>query len=177
MKVLKFGGSSVGNAESIEKVAEIIRTASAEGPCAVVLSAMQGTTDDLIAAGRTAERGDDGFIETLSNIADRHLKTIRAIFHNGQTLRVTEFVENTIKELENLFEGVRLIRELSPKTLDRILSFGEIVSSRMVSAVLIESGLNNEWVDSRLVIRSDSNHGFAGVDFAETNDRIKQHFQ
>ncbi|MFZ1701598.1 MAG: bifunctional aspartate kinase/homoserine dehydrogenase I [Pyrinomonadaceae bacterium] len=177
MKVLKFGGSSVGSAETIEKVVEIIRAANAEDTCVVVLSAMQGTTDDLIAAGRAAERGDDGYIEILGNISERHLKTIRALFHDGQSLPVTDFVETTIKELENLYEGVRLVRELSPKTLDRILSFGEIVSSRMLSALLIEAGIDNEWKDSRLLIQTDSNHGFAGVSFAETNPKIRSHFE
>jgi len=177
MKVLKFGGSSVGSAETIEKVIEIIRLSSETESCAVVLSAMQGTTDDLIAAGRAAERGDDGYIEILSNISDRHLKAIRELFHDGQTLAITEFVESTIKELENLFEGVRLVRELSPKTLDRILSFGEIVSTRLVSARMTESGIDNEWEDSRLVISTDSNHGFGAVDFAETNTRIKEYFK
>ncbi|MEQ1643208.1 MAG: bifunctional aspartate kinase/homoserine dehydrogenase I, partial [Pyrinomonadaceae bacterium] len=145
MKVLKFGGSSVGSAETIEKVIEIIRVASETEKCAVVLSAMQGTTDDLIAAGRAAESGDDGYIEILSNISDRHLNAIHELFHDGQTLAITDFVETTIKELSNLFEGVRLVRELSPKTLDRILSFGEIVSTKMVSARMIESGIDNEW--------------------------------
>jgi len=172
MKVLKFGGSSVGNAETIEKVIEIIRTASAEERCAVVLSAMQGTTDDLIAAGRAAERGDDGYIGILSHIGENHLNAIRTLFNDGQTLAVTDFVESTIKELEDLCEGVRLVRELSPKTLDRILSFGEIVSTKIVSARLIELGIDNHWHDSRLLIRTDSNHGFAGVDFAATNERI-----
>ncbi|MBK6722635.1 MAG: bifunctional aspartate kinase/homoserine dehydrogenase I [Acidobacteria bacterium] len=177
MKVLKFGGSSVGSAETIEKVIEIVRVASETESCAVVLSAMQGTTDDLIAAGRAAESGDDGYIEILSNISDRHLKAIHELFHDGQTLAITDFVESTIKELSNLFEGVRLVRELSPKTLDRILSFGEIVSTRMVSARMIESGIENEWKDSRLVIRTDSNHCFGAVDFAETNTRVKEYFE
>ncbi|HEX3100457.1 MAG TPA: bifunctional aspartate kinase/homoserine dehydrogenase I, partial [Pyrinomonadaceae bacterium] len=174
MKVLKFGGSSVGSVEAIEKVVAVIRDSVAEGECAVVLSAMQGTTDALIEAGRTAERGDDGYIEILSNISERHVTTIRKLFDDDLDMPVLDFVESTIRELENLCEGVRLVRELSPKTLDRILSFGELVASRMVSAKLASLGLDNEWTDSRLLIRTDSNHGFAAVDFAETNRRIKK---
>lgn len=177
MKVLKFGGSSVGSAETIENVIEIIRTASETQECAVVLSAMQGTTDDLIAAGRAAESGDDGYLEILSRIGDRHLQAVSKLFSDGQSLAITDFVESTIKELEDLFEGVRLVRELSPKTLDRILSFGEIVSTRIVSARMAVSGIDNEWKDSRLVIRTDSNHGFGSVDFAETNLRIQEYFK
>lgn len=176
MKVLKFGGSSVGNAETIEKVIDIVRAARETGGSAVVFSAMQGTTDRLIEAGRAAERGDDGYIEILSNIADNHITTIRALFRNEQNPPVLDFVETTIKELEDLCEGVRLVRELSPKTLDRILSFGEIVASRMLSAKLNDEGLENEWKDSRLLIKTDGRHGFAGVNFAATNQRIKQHF-
>jgi len=177
MKVLKFGGSSVGSAETIEKVIEIVRTTTKSGPCAVVLSAMQGTTDSLIEAGRSAERGDDGYIEILSNINQRHIETIHKLFGDKENCGVLDFVETIIKELENLCEGVRLVHELSAKTLDRILSFGEIVSTRIVSAKLSQVGLSNEWKDSRQVIQTDSNHGFGLVDFAETNRLMKEYFE
>ncbi|MEQ1922982.1 MAG: bifunctional aspartate kinase/homoserine dehydrogenase I [Pyrinomonadaceae bacterium] len=177
MKVLKFGGSSVGGPEAIRQVVEIIRRTSAEGECAIVLSAMQGTTDALIAAGRSAESGDDGYIEAISDISDRHLAAVTTLFGEDANPPVIDFVESTIKELENLCEGVRLIRELSPKTLDRVLSFGEIVSTRIVSAFLSAEGIENEWVDSRLLIRTDSNHGSASVNFAETNERITSHLE
>lgn len=176
MKVLKFGGSSVGSSETIRDVVDIVRAASSDGPCAIVLSAMQGTTDSLIEAGRSAERGDDGYIEIISNIGERHVTTIRELFHDGDRFTISDFVETTVKELENLCEGVRLIRELSPKTLDRILSFGEIVASKIVAAKLASDDIENEWKDSRLLIRTDSRHGFATVDFAETNKRIKEYF-
>ena len=175
MKVLKFGGSSVGSADAIDKVVGIIRKACETDSCAVVISAMQGTTDSLIEAGRSAERGDDGYIEILSNIGERHIDAIQELFETDNTV-VMDFVESTIKELENLCEGVRLIRELSAKTLDRIMSFGEIVASRIVAAKLSAGGLENNWKDSRLLIRTDSNHGFAAVDFTETNRRIKGYF-
>lgn len=174
MKVLKFGGSSVGSAETIEKVIEIIR---GSGTCAVVLSAMQGTTDSLIEAGRAAERGDDGYVEILSNIGKRHIETIEKLFGDKENAGAFDFVQATIKELENLCEGVRLVHELSAKTLDRIVSFGEIVSTRIVSAKLSAVGLENEWKDSRTVIRTDSNHGFGLVDFFETNRQIKRYFE
>ena len=177
MKVLKFGGSSVGSVETIEKVVAIIRDAVERDDCVVVLSAMEGTTDALIEAGCSAERGDDGYIEIISNIGDRHIQTIRKLFDDDSNLPVMDFVETTIKELENLCEGVRLVRELSPKTLDLILSFGELVASRIVSVKLAADGLENGWKDSRLLIRTDSNHGFASVDFAETNKRIKALFE
>ncbi len=177
MKVMKFGGSSVGSAEAIEKTAAIIRQAGETNTCAIVVSAMQGTTDSLIEAGRTAESGDDGYIEILSNISERHTDTIQRLFDNDAHTPVLDFVETTVKELENLCEGVRLVRELSTKTLDRILSFGEIVASRIVSAKLTGVGLENTWKDSRMMIRTDSNHGSATVDATETNGRIRSYFE
>lgn len=172
MKVLKFGGSSVANAENIEKVVEIVTSAGADGSCVVVLSAMQGTTDALIEAGRAAERGDDGFIERIYEIAEKHAAAINSLFHDGDRSAVADFVESAVKELESIAEGVRRVGELTPKTLDRILSFGEIASSKIVSAKLAAERFENEWNDSRLLIRTDSTHGFAVVDFAETNRRI-----
>lgn len=174
MKVLKFGGSSVGSAEAIRQVIEIVR---ASGPCAVVLSAMQGTTDDLIAAGRAAERGDDGYIAVISRISDRHLDAVEALFAAGRRHPVADFLEATISELERLCEGVRLTHELTPKTLDRILSFGELVSTRIVSAKLAEDGAENAWQDSRLLIRTNSDYGAAAVDFSETSRLISEYFE
>ncbi|MEJ7625089.1 MAG: bifunctional aspartate kinase/homoserine dehydrogenase I [Pyrinomonadaceae bacterium] len=173
MKVIKFGGSSVASAETIEKVIDIIRGRSTDYECVVVLSAMQGTTDALIEAGRTAERGDDGYIAIVGEIRERHTAVVNELLI-GENSELLEFVDTTAKELEDLCEGVRLIRELSPKTLDRILSFGEIVSTKIVAARLGQVGLANEWVDSRLFIKTDSNHGYAAVTFAETNSRIRE---
>ncbi|MFN2500418.1 MAG: bifunctional aspartate kinase/homoserine dehydrogenase I [Pyrinomonadaceae bacterium] len=177
MKVLKFGGSSVGNAEAIEKVVGIISAAAGEERCVVVVSAMQGVTDSLIAAGRSAERGDDDYVEILTSTRDRHVSAIQDLFATEADPPVLNFVESTIDELQNICRGVRLIGELSMKTLDRILSFGELVSSRIVSAKLDYAGIASGWVDSRSLISTDSNHGFAAVEFAKTNERIKEFFE
>ncbi|MBL8181331.1 MAG: bifunctional aspartate kinase/homoserine dehydrogenase I [Blastocatellia bacterium] len=173
MKVLKFGGSSVGKTDAILTTISIIRAAANDGKIAVVLSAMQGTTDALIDAGRRAERGDDGYIEVLEHIGERHLETIKELFTDGDGSDISEFVEVTIRELENLCEGVRLIRELSPKTLDRILSFGEIVSSKIVAAKLIADGVDAVWADSRSFIRTDSSHGSASVELQSTYSSLQ----
>ena len=177
MKVLKFGGTSVGSAENIEKVLRIIQAAAGKDRCAVVLSAMHGTTDALIEAGRMAELGDDGFIEKISEIRRQHIDAIRKLFPENWQSAIEELVEVAVKEFESLCEGVFLIRELSPKTLDRILSLGEILSTKIVSAKLSEAGVDNAWRDSRELIRTNSNFGFAAVDFVATNERIKNHFQ
>jgi aspartokinase/homoserine dehydrogenase 1 len=175
MKVLKFGGSSVANAENIRKVAEIVGSASRESKCVVVFSALQGTTDTLITAGQLAEHGDDGFVEKVEAIKTNHANTTASLFPSGIPLELEEFIETALSDLENILEGVLRVRELSGRTLDRVLSFGELVSSRIVAAFLAESGNINQWIDSRLVIRTDQNYGFATVNFDETNSRINEH--
>lgn len=172
MKVLKFGGSSVANAENIGKVVEIVKSAAAKDQCVVVLSAMQGTTDALIDTGRIAERGDEGFLTRTAEIAAQHSAAIESLFEKLDKTAIAAVVDSAVKELESVYEGVRRVGELSPKTLDRILSFGEIASTKMFSAKLKAEGIENEWHDSRTLIRTDSNYGFAAVDFKETNKLI-----
>ncbi len=166
MKVLKFGGSSIGNADNIEKTVEIIKSKIEKDSCVVVLSAMQGTTDALIEVGKTAESGDESFREKIRAIAEKHLETIRALIPENA---VTDFVQSNISELEKICEGVFLLRELSARTLDRITAFGEILASKIVSVKFDSLTIANLWKDSRELIKTDSNFGFAVVDFAKTN--------
>ncbi|MDQ3801682.1 MAG: bifunctional aspartate kinase/homoserine dehydrogenase I [Acidobacteriota bacterium] len=178
MKVLKFGGSSVGNAENIEKVVRIVGSAVEKDSCVVVLSAMQGTTDALIEAGKLAESGDARFREKIREIEAGHSEAVRLLLPFGaQQDELLSFVEKTVGELESICEGVFLLRELSARTLDRIASFGEILSTRIVSAKFDSLEIENVWKDSRELIRTDSNFGFAAVDFPKTNEQIREFFQ
>lgn len=176
MKVLKFGGSSVGSAENIEKVVEIVGKAIETDVCAVVLSAMQGTTDALIDVAKTAERGDDGFRSKIREIETKHLAATRKLLGENSQDGVFDFVENRINELRSICEGVYLLRELSTRTLDRIVSLGEILSTKIVSAKFNSRGIENVWKDSRALVSTDSNYGFAAVDFEKTNKQIKSYF-
>jgi len=176
MKVLKFGGSSVGSAENIEKVVEIVGKAIETDDCAVVLSAMQGTTDGLIDVAKTAESGDDGFRSKIREIESKHKTATRQLLGENSQDGVFDFIENRINELKSICEGVYLLRELSMRTLDRIVSLGEILSTKIVSAKFNSLGIENVWKDSRQIIRTDANYGFAAVDFGETNKQIKEFF-
>jgi aspartokinase/homoserine dehydrogenase 1 len=167
MKVLKFGGSSVANAENIKKVVDIVR--NIDGDAVVVLSAMKGTTDKLIDAGRMAERGDESYQAKFAEIPDHHLKAIAELELDNETKAEIEIRFN---ELADILRGVALIGELSARTLDNILSFGELLSTRLASAYLTSIGVNNTWLDSRNLIRTDSNFGNATVDFKATNELI-----
>ncbi|MEP7213015.1 MAG: bifunctional aspartate kinase/homoserine dehydrogenase I [Acidobacteriota bacterium] len=177
MKVLKFGGSSVANADNFEKVISTVQRAAADGPCAVVLSAMQGTTDELIESGRLAERGDDGFSAKIGAIREKHLTAAASLISGSEShVTIADFVNATAREIESLCEGVSLVRELSPRTLDRIVGFGELLSSKMLAAALDERGVRCEWKDSRELIVTDSNFGFAAVNPDATNIKIREYF-
>lgn len=176
MKVLKFGGSSVGSAENIEKVVEIVGKAIETDVCAVVLSAMQGTTDSLIDVAKTAESGDDGFRSKIREIETKHKTATRQLLGESSQDGVFDFIENRINELKSICEGVYLLRELSMRTLDRIISLGEILSTKIVSAKFNSLGIENVWKDSRQIIRTDANYSFAAVNFLQTNKQIKEFF-
>lgn len=176
MKVLKFGGSSVGNAESIEKVIEIVRNAVERDSCAVVLSAMQNATDALIDAAKTAERKDESFREKIREIENRHYQTFSALVPDSEQTETQNFLEKNLDELKSICEGVFLLGELTPRSLDRIVSFGELFSTKIFAAKLVSLGVENIWEDSRALVRTDSNFTFAAVDFQTTNRQIKDFF-
>lgn len=176
MKVLKFGGSSVANAQNIERVLEIVKNTAQTERIIVVFSALQGTTDALIEAGRLAEIGDDGFLEVIGNIRANHRSTIEGLFNGSIPPDLDDFFESTVSELENICEGILRVRELTKRTLDRILSFGEIVSTKIISAKFTEIGLKNAWIDSREVIITDSNHGNASADLEKTYLNIREFY-
>lgn len=177
MKVLKFGGSSVANAENIEKVIEIVSKENENSDCAVVLSAMQGVTDLLIAAGNSAESGDESFRMKLTEIENKHIETSRRLLPINQQSGILSFVKKRINELENICESVFLLKELSPRTLDLIVGFGEVLSTSIVTAKFDSLGIENHFTDSGKLIKTDSNHGFAAVNFKATNDKIAEYFE
>ena len=167
----------MGNAENIQKVVEIIKSEIEKDSCAVVLSAMSGTTDALINIAKTAESGDESFRSTIKHLETKHLETARALLdENSPDSGIFDFIENRFNELKKICEGVFLLRELSIRTLDRIVSFGEILSTKIISAKLSSAKIENVWKDSRQLIRTDSNFGNAAVDFEKTNRAIKEFF-
>ena len=175
MKVLKFGGSSVANAENIQRSLSIVARSVESDRCIVVFSAMQGTTDDLIDVGKRAEAGDEGFRQKIGEIRQRHSKVIEELCVDDS--KTADAVEVHLSELERLCEGVALISELSPRTLDRIASFGELLSTKIIAAAARKQGIECEWKDSRELIRTDTRFGSAAVDFAFTHAQIRDYFK
>jgi aspartokinase/homoserine dehydrogenase 1 len=174
MNVLKFGGTSMGSAESMKQVGSILKKYPA--PVAVVVSAMSGTTDLLIQCGELASKGDENYKEILQKIEDRHLETTKSLVPVQHQSSLLSLIKKGCNEIHDICNGIFLIGECSLKTKDKLMSYGEWLSSKIFTAALQHSGLNAEWVDSRSLIRTNSQYGNAQVDFKTTNTLIQQYF-
>lgn len=134
MKVLKFGGTSVGTVESLKNVKAIVD--SLDAPAVVVVSALGGLTDNLISTANLAVSGDDAFRINMSQISKRHFNIIESLVPDSHQPEVKEAVSQLLSQLETIYTGVSMIGELSEKSLNRIVSFGERMSSIIVSHIL-----------------------------------------
>ncbi|MBP8155779.1 MAG: bifunctional aspartate kinase/homoserine dehydrogenase I, partial [Leadbetterella sp.] len=170
MKVLKFGGTSVGTVDSINQVIRII--SENEQPVAVVYSAMGGVTNKLIEIGTLASKGDTKYLEVLQSIEERHFAAIRALVDVKSQSSIIAKIKGNFNEIEDLLKGITYIKELSVRTMDLLLSFGERLSSQIITFVLNEKGIKAKYIDARDIIKTNSNYGFAEVDFEETNTLI-----
>lgn len=172
MKILKFGGSSVKNAENINKVVSIIRNPRYKNAI-VVLSAMGGITDLLIKTGTLASQGNTEYTEALKELEDRHISTAKSLLPVTEQSSCLSDLKKHFNELEDILEGIFRLKELSKRSLDRLVSFGELCSSRLVSFYLNATGTPNEWLDSRKLIQTNSKFGGASVDQKKTKENIQ----
>ncbi|CAN5349012.1 bifunctional aspartate kinase/homoserine dehydrogenase I [soil metagenome] len=178
MKVLKFGGSSVGSPESIKKVFSIIKAyKEQEQEFAVVISAMQGVTNQLIELGNLAAISDESYLKILKEIEERHFNTIKEIVSVKSQSKIFAKIKLLINELEDLLHGVYLLKELSSRSLDLVLSFGERLSAYLLSEYLKQEGIEAEYLDARKLIKTDKNFGSARVLFQITDYNIVEYFQ
>ncbi len=174
MKVLKFGGTSVGSVKSILCLKKIVEKEAKQGPVVVVVSALGGITDKLIATSQLALAGDDRYKEEFDAIVDRHHQMIDIIITDNQK-RVELFntVDHLFEQLKSIFQGVYLVHDLSEKTQDAIVSYGERLSSNIV-ATLIKGGKR---LNARDFIRTERKNGKHQVDFELTNQLIREAFK
>lgn len=175
-QVLKFGGSSVAHAAHIRKVIQIVLDRQDRGPALVVVSALGGVTDVLLRAGDEAAAGAELFQETLSGIEQRHLAAVQELLPVERQSATLSLVKSLCNELEDVCKGVFLLGELSARTRDRIVAYGEILSSRIVAAAFAEAAPGATWLDSREIIYTNARFGNALVDFATTDAAIRQRF-
>lgn len=154
MKVLKFGGTSVGSVESILNVKKIVE--AEKDSVIVVVSALGGITDKLIRVSKLAVAGDTTYLSEYEEIASRHRQMIeRIISDGGRRQALLAVVNSLLEELRSIYQGVYLIRDLSRKTSNTIVSYGERLSSH-IAAVLIDGA---EWFDSRTFIKTEYKSG------------------
>ena len=167
MKVLKFGGTSVGSAVNIKKVHEIV--SGQQEDVIVVVSALGGITDKILNAAKMAAIGSEFYLDEMMVIRQRHLEVVYELFDRPE--EVIAGINPLLKELEQVMMGVTLVSELTPKTMDRMMGMGERLSSLIVSRYF-----DCELKDASGFIITDNHFGKAAVDFNETNKRIAESF-
>lgn len=171
MKVLKFGGTSVGSVNSILSVKKIVE--AIEDPVIVVVSALGGITDKLLITSKMAAQGNLAYEKELSGIIARHLDVIEGVIEDKRIrTNVQRRVMLLLEELSNIYKGVYLIKDLSPKTCDTIVSYGERLSSLIISNVIKDAKL----FDAREFIKTTKQFSKHLVDFDLTNQLIKDTF-
>ena len=172
MKVLKFGGTSVGSAESILNVKKIVESQSE--PVIVVVSALGGITDKLIKTSQLAVEGDASYQESFKEIVERHEDMVNTVIPAGKKREnLMAVVRESLEELKSIYQGVYLIKDLSPKTSAAIVSYGERISTRIVS-ILIEG---SEWFDSREFIKTEVKQGRKRLATEITNKLVRQNWK
>lgn len=177
MKVLKFGGSSVASSENINKVIQIVKEASKSTKVAIVVSALGGITDVLLDAGNLACNSNISYKNRLQLIEERHLQIVRELIPINNQSSVLGFVKNLLNKLESTLEGVFLINELSNKTSDKIVSFGELLSSYIIAEAMKSNQLDAVLKNSQELIITNENFSNASVHFEKTNILIESFFK
>src|SRR3989344_2218088 len=178
VKVLKFGGTSMGSGAAMERVVGIISAPRTSAVVrAVVVSAMSGVTDILIKVATLAARKDATYKKHLDALECRHLDTVDALVSKKNRAHARAEIEKTFRYLNEAATGVALMRDLSPQTLDYVMSYGERLSAHILTEVLNDRGTRAEYLNARKLIVTDGNFGSAHVDFSATNAAIKRYFR
>ena len=174
MKIYKFGGTSLGSAGRIKKVADIIAGALHDGSLIVVVSAIHRVTDLLLESAAKACSGESTYRITLEEVDHLHLSIARELFAGALLDDVTIALRSELSELNDIVKGVFLLRELSEKSQAAVLGFGERLSAIMVSRYLQERGIASCSLDARKLIVTDSNYADARVDIHSSEQHIKK---
>lgn len=170
MKVMKFGGTSVGSPSSILKVKSIVEAVSE--PVIIVVSALGGITDKLIKASKMAAAGDASYEKDFREIVYRHVEMVKEVIPEGEAqVRIQRQVGDLLNELKDIFQGIYLIKDLSQKTSDTIVSYGERLSS-IIAAELTGA----VWMDSRNFIKTEKKHSKHVLDTELTNRLVREAF-
>ena len=174
MIVMKFGGTSVEDAACIERVAEIIRARLHLRPV-VVVSAMGKTTRNLLRAAEASAAGDSPTtLDVIGNLKAQHANEARRLVRDAENRQVFKLIERYFDELKKLLEGLAILGEVPPRGLDKILAYGELLSSAIVADALLERGIPARLLDSRKFIITDDRYGAASPIAELTDLKIQQ---
>ena len=176
MQVLKFGGTSVANAENINKVVAIVKKSVKKDKTVVIVSALGGITDLLLSAAALAAEGDESYKEKLATIEQRHIEAVKQLIPVAQQSQLLSLVKKSCNEIEDICNGIFLLGELTPRSKDRIGSYGEWISSQIIAAKFKADGIEAVWKDAKELIATNSNFTAAEVDFSITDKKIKDFF-
>jgi len=175
MQIMKFGGSSVANAERIKIVSDIVKSQKTKDQPIVVVSAMKGVTNALIQATLFAESGDQSYITILEDIKGTHYGAVDVLFPQEEAhSEICSSLNLLFEELEGVLRGIFLIGECSLRTNDLISGFGERLSCPIIAAYISLDNARVEAVDARTIIRTDNNFGKAEVDFETTSRLVRK---
>ena len=176
--VMKFGGTSVADPAAIDRLIGIVRRQRESEPAnspapVVVVSALSGVTDALIAVTRQAEDGDAaGAAAALQVLRERHVTVASAVTNASQSAVLAD-LGHEFDELVGLVHALAVLRDVSPRSLDAVVAVGELVSSRIVAAALADCGVASGWVDARRALVTDAEHAGAAPDMIETCERTR----
>ena len=171
----KFGGASLADSTAVRHAVEIVRRHRPE-PTVVVVSAMAGTTDALLEVAQQAGAGESRTVAALiARLRSRHAEVARSLLPGGRLRAdVLLAISDSFAELEALAQGLRLLRELTPRTTDYLVSRGERLSARLVSAALEAAGARARYVDALDLIHADAAFGGASPDYARTDRAVQR---
>jgi aspartokinase/homoserine dehydrogenase 1 len=172
MKVLKFGGTSVAHSQNILLVENIIKSESLKSKVVVIVSALHGVTDQLIKAAEYASLKDESYIQIVQNLEEKHISLVKDLFPITEQSSWLSFVKKHFNDIEDLCNGIAVLGELTDRIKDKIASYGEFLSSKIIAARLQHEGLDCAWMNSAELIRTDSNFTHAKVDFDSTEKNI-----
>ena len=166
MQVLKFGGTSVANAENMSRVADIVTKAVDRDRTILVCSAISGFTDALIRTGRMAAARDEAYKSIIDEYQEKHYRIIHSLIQADKQRGTLEACDAVFESLRGIARGVCLLGELSEASLDAIQGCGELLSTRIMAVRLASEGIPVKWVDSREIIRTVRKDGVNVVDTA-----------
>ena len=177
MNVLKFGGTSVANAQNINLVLNIVADAAKKEPLVVTVSAFSGVTDLLVTAAAKAAAKDKTYKDIVNQIEQKHKEAIEQLIPLSDQRELIDTINSNLNHLKTLLDGCYLLGELSNRTSDTILSFGELLSSQIIAKALQQKINSATYKDSREFIKTNSHFGKAVVNFDITNKLIADYFK